>query len=97
MEAHYQIIAEQLHAACPKGYTRAWVEAEVSSSSSNKKYWCEVDGNEFQPETDGLTDLKVTRALIAVREAMGGNEANWSDCTFTLTADGSFKLDIHYD
>ena len=98
MSEHHEAIAAQLNDICPAGYSKAWIDAEVSSSTSSNQYWCEVAGGRQQPEVSPLTNVRVAKQLIGFREQMGGDTAaGWSRCTFTLFPDGQFKFDIHYD
>ena len=98
MSEHHEEIATYLNEVCPSGYSKAWIDAEVSSSTSSNQYWCETEAGESQPEVSALTNVRVAKQLIGLREQMGGDDAaGWSRCTFTLFPDGKFKFDIHYD
>ena len=98
MEEHYTTIARTLHAHCPPGYEKAWIDAEIDDDGVDQGYFCRVDGQDVQPDLPIDAGVTITKALMAIRSTMlASPEAQrWERCTFVLEPSGRFELDIHH-
>lgn len=98
IEGYYATIAQELHAHCPSGYTKAWLDAEVDDSSADQGYFCQVGDEQVQPDVPVGSSVAITKALVSLRSEMSSpGQRPWNRCTFTLQPDGTFNLDVSYD
>ncbi len=94
----YEQIAIVLNEACPPGYTKAWIMAEVGDDWDDQEVWCETAAGKNQPDIEAQKQFKVGKSLRSIRASMTiPGEKPWSRCTFTLFPDGKFKFDVQYD
>jgi hypothetical protein len=94
----YQDIAAVLHNACPAGYTKSWISAEVDDDWNEQEIWCETQVGKSQPDIDGPSSFRIGEKLQEIRRNMTvpGQKPS-TKCTFTLFPDGTFKFDVDYD
>lgn len=98
MQDAYLELAKPLTAACPSGFARAWIEAEVGDDWDEQTTWCERPAGKTQPTISATDSFRMGRALRELRREMTQDgKSPWSHCTFTLFPDGNFKLDVRYD
>jgi Protein of unknown function, DUF600 len=86
-------------ATCPSGFEQAQMVAEVADGYSDIRYDCRSQGREQQGLASAIEqDLKVDAALHELRAQMTiPGQKSWTNCTFTLFPDGTFKFDVEYD
>lgn len=98
-DVHYHAVAQALAESAPAGWTQAKVSTEVEEDSLSTSEYDYVDavGQEhwFQPSAPNAA--AIGRALRDLREkSVAAGQAPWSRCTFILSPDGTFKLDLAY-
>lgn len=98
VEDQYAIIGQALADNAPPGWVRAWVTADVFDTSTDAIFDYEnAEGEENWFTPDSLAIAEIGSALREIRKAMiAAGQNPWRRCIFSLTADGSFRLDIDY-
>lgn len=84
----------------PDGWRTAWIDATLQDGYVGNLTSDYIDGDGRQSWFD-IADagdvMAVSQALLALRnQTRQPGQAAFSACTFTLTPDGAFKLDVRY-
>ncbi|WP_375285889.1 hypothetical protein [Sphingomonas sp.] len=98
-DTHYRTVAEALAESAPAGWTQAKVTTEIEADSlSTSEYdYVDADGAEHWFTPAAPKAATIGRALRDLREkSAAAGQAPWSRCTFILSPDGTFKLDLGY-
>jgi hypothetical protein len=96
--ALYQQLAQGLMEVCPRDFTAAEIVATVEDDWSEIRYNCTTPAGERRGlPAPAAVDFRVDGALAELRRGMKQDgRAAWTRCTFRLTPDGQFKLDVGY-
>ena len=94
------VIGRVIAKYAPDGWQKAWISATAEDGyvGNLTADYIDADGKEAWFDISDAADvMELSNALLALREQLRQDgQAPFAACTFTLTRDGSFKLDAKY-
>jgi hypothetical protein len=93
-----QDLGHLLMEQCAPGFARAILEAEIDDDWAQIKIMCiSTDDRAVEADVPAVAVVDIHDSLDAIWQEMARQSGQrWETCTFTVHADGRFKLDVAY-
>lgn len=99
MEALYQSLALAVSSICPTDFEAAIIRGAIYEDYGDINYDCVTSTGIMEGlESPANIDFGIYKDLKQLQKLMTQQGENpWSNCTFTLQSDGTFKFEVSYE
>lgn len=100
LEELYNVVGAILIRHAPKGFVKAWIDAEIHDDHSKETwdYINEAGAENWWHIADNKEGIELTRALRAIRDQMFEQTGDkWKKVRFTVNKDLTFNAEFEYE